>query len=134
MYNNFKQHFNSTNRTKQFAKSLRRPLTPAENRFWFYVKGKKLLGLKFRRQHPVGNFIADFYCHELKLVVEIDGNVHLLNAQKIRDIERDLKLKELGLSVLRFSNEDVFFNAQVIDEEVKKIIDKKQPHPPRLRA
>jgi very-short-patch-repair endonuclease len=128
MYNNFKQHFNSTSRTKQFAKSLRRPLTPAENRFWFYVKGRKLFGFKFRRQHPVGNFIADFYCHELKLVVEIDGNIHSLNTQKIRDFERDLRMKELGLNVLRFSNEDVFFNAQIIVEEVKKIIDKKQPH------
>lgn len=121
----YTQHYNAENKTKSFAKALRRPLTPAENRFWYFVRDKKLFGLKFRRQHPIGNFIADFYCHEYKLVIEIDGNVHLINSQKIKDLERDRIMKEEGLTVIRFSNEDVFFNPQIIEIELKKHLETK---------
>lgn len=107
--------------TRELAKTFRRSLTPAENRFWFFVKGKKMLGLKFRRQHPIGNFIADFYCHELKLVIELDGPVHNSDKAKKSDSFRTFKINELGLRVLRFSNDNVFFNVAGIKEEVRKV-------------
>ena len=84
-----------------------------------------MFGFKFRRQHPLSKFIADFYCHELKLVVEIDGTVHDLKRVQEYDSERESKIKELGLSVLRFSNSDVFHNPDFIELEIKKFIDMK---------
>lgn len=117
---NYTHHYDAQKTTRELAKTLRNSLTPAESRFWFYVKSKKMLGLKFRRQHPIGNFIADFYCHELKLVIEIDGGVHYSAKTKAADSSRTLKINELGLTVLRFSNQDVFYNVSGIEEKVRK--------------
>jgi len=60
----------------QHAKALRRSSTEAEERLWVELRNKKLKGLKFRRQHPIDKWIVDFYCHEKKLVIELDGSVH----------------------------------------------------------
>ena len=83
------------------AKRLRKNMTPAEVKLWSALKGKKLDGLKFRRQHPVGNFILDFYCPVYKLVMEVDGEIH--NYQKDRDRARTSKLEEYGYKVIGFS-------------------------------
>ena len=116
------QYYRSTKRTEQNAKALRKPLTPAEELFWKIVRNLNLLGLKFRRQHPIGPFIADFYCHELKLVVEIDGDVHDLEDVKQYDVQRENYIKELGLKVLRFQNGDVFKNAHLIEEALRVVM------------
>ncbi len=115
----YTQNYLAKPRIKGIAKSLRRPLTPAENRFWYYVRNRRMLGLKFRRQHPLGRFIADFYCHELKLVVEIDGTIHDLKHIQEYDLERETQIKNLGLTVLRFSNDDVFRNGDFIEREIR---------------
>lgn len=116
------QYYQSTPRTEKNAKALRKPLTPAEELFWQMVRNRNLLGLKFRRQHPIGPFIADFYCHDLKLVIEIDGDVHELENVKQYDKEREDHIKELGLRVLRFKNDDVFLNSHIIEEELKTVV------------
>ncbi len=116
------QYYQSTKRTEQNAKALRKSLTPTEELFWKIVRNRNLLGLKFRRQHPIGPFIADFYCHELKLVVEIDGDVHELEDVKQRDAQRENYIRELGLKVLRFQNDDVFKNAHLIEEALQAVI------------
>jgi very-short-patch-repair endonuclease len=67
-----------------------------------------MFGLKFRRQHPVGNYILDFYCAELKLCIEVDGGVHELFATAMHDVERSGELSKLGIHVVRVRNEDVF--------------------------
>lgn len=103
------------------AKELRRNQTPAEERLWKILRSHKLNGLKFRRQHPVSRFIADFYCHELKLIIELDGSIHLLEEVKAYDIMREKKLKALGLTVIRFSNEQVFTEPEVILNSVLKL-------------
>lgn len=126
MYNKFTQHYSSKARTKSRARELRKNMTPAEIRFWHYVKNKQMHGLKFRRQHPLGNFIADFYCHELKLVVEIDGGIHELSKIQERDKEREDKIKELGLSVLRFSNFEVYYNPDFVELTIKEFMDLKR--------
>ena len=123
MYNNFSMHFKAMPGIKSKARSLRRPLTPAEYRFWLYVRNRKMSGFKFRRQHPISNFIVDFYCHRLRLVVEIDGGIHNLEHIKKYDLEREAKLKDLGLSVLRFSNEDVFYNPDFVELTIKEFIE-----------
>jgi len=118
------QYYQSIKRTELNAITLRKPLTPAEERFWKMARNRNLLGLKFRRQHPIGPFIADFYCHELKLVVEIDGDVHDLEDVKQYDEQRENYIKELGLKVLRFQNGDVFKNARIIEEALRLLMAK----------
>ena len=119
MKSKYSHYYGATPRIFTNAKNLRKPLTPAEELFWKMVRNRKLLGLKFRRQHPVASFIADFYCHELLLVIEIDGTIHELKEVIEYDKEREIKIIELGLNVLRFKNEDVFFNPDFIEETIK---------------
>ena len=87
------------------AKYLRKNMTQAELQLWEQLKGKKLLGLRFRAQHPIDIFIADFYCHPLKLVVEVDGRIHKTKEQQEYDLGREGELENWGIRVIRFTNE-----------------------------
>ena len=69
-------HKNANPKLYEFGRTLRKEMTEAENKLWESIRSKKLNGIKFRRQHPLHNYIADFYCYEVKLVIEIDGAVH----------------------------------------------------------
>ncbi len=82
--------YNSSGMKIQFAKDLRKKLTPAEKKLWQILRGGKIGGHKFRRQHVIGQFIADFYCHKSKLVVEADGEIHNLIENKRYDNTRNL--------------------------------------------
>ncbi|MCX6753113.1 MAG: DUF559 domain-containing protein [Candidatus Nomurabacteria bacterium] len=104
------------------AKELRKNQTEAEIKFWNEVlKNEKLKNFKFTTQKPIDNFIVDFYCSALGLIIEIDGNIHKF--QKARDTERDNILKEkFGLRILRYTNEEVLNNAEfVLDDLIKRI-------------
>lgn len=89
------------------AKWLRENLTDTEKILWNELKGNKILKLRFKPQHPIDVFIADFYCHKLKLVIEIDGGVHQEKSQQEYDIGRTFELVDLGIKVIRFQNEEV---------------------------
>jgi very-short-patch-repair endonuclease len=89
------------------ARELRKNLTPAERKLWDFLRSKNLGGYKFRRQHPISYYIADFYCHSLRLVIELDGGVHDTLEQKEHDVGRELELRNLGLHIIRFRNEEV---------------------------
>ena len=89
---------------RSFAKRLRRDMTEAEERLWQELRDRRLDGIKFRRQAPVGRFVADFLCAEAMLIVEIDGSQH---ADSEHDRLRDAELKARGFRVLRFWNDDV---------------------------
>ena len=91
----------------EWAKAMRAEMTPAEKSVWELLKSKRLLGLRFRAQHPIDIFIADFYCHSLKLVIEIDGGIHLPKAQKEYDIGREAEMERFGIQVIRFTNEEI---------------------------
>ena len=110
-----------------YARELRRNPTPAERLLWEYLKNRQAAGLKFRRQHPLGKFIADFYCHERKLIVELDGTIHDTREQKEADKGRTYELNEMGIKVIRFSNEEVLAN---IKDVLKKIIEATTAHNP----
>jgi len=98
---------------KQVCRDLRRASTRAERMLWEEIRGRKFLGLKFYRQYPLfvdtsGQetfFVADFYCHEQKLVIELDGGIH--NYQNRQDLKRTEAIRALGISVVRFKNEDI---------------------------
>ena len=89
---------------RNFARSMRREPTEAESRLWQELRGRRLDSIKFRRQVPVGRYVADFLCAEARLIVEIDGSQH---AESRHDQERDAELKARGFRVLRFWNDDV---------------------------
>jgi leucyl-tRNA synthetase len=98
----------------QLVRGLRRNATPEENLLWQNLRNRKMRGYKFLRQHPVfyeqmvnrnSFFVADFYCAEKKLIIELDGHIH--DFQKEYDRDRESILKELGLKVIRFKNEEL---------------------------
>ncbi len=97
------------------AKMLRKNMTGAEKLLWEQLKGKKILELRFRSQHPIDIFIADFYCHPLKLVIEVDGGIHKSKEQNEYDIGRTAELNYWGIEVVRFTNEE-------IENDIKKVI------------
>src|SRR5262245_2117178 len=92
-------------KVRQNARGLRRAMTIPERLLWGKLRGGRLAELKFRRQHPIGAYVADFYCHEHHLVVELDGNSHIGTAEY--DLQREQYLLNAGLRVIRFSNDDV---------------------------
>jgi len=85
------------------AKALRNAPTHAEIIMWSYLK-QRPLKYKFRRQHPISIYMADFYCHSLKLIIEIDGSIHDTEEARIHDIERRNYLEREGIKFLRFTN------------------------------
>ncbi len=105
---------------KPLRKNLRNNSTSAEAGLWNYLKGKKLLGRKFRRQASIGNYIVDFYCPGEKLVIELDGEVHQYDKNNEDDRHRDIYMKHLGITVLRFENKLVFEYLDKVLKEIEK--------------
>jgi very-short-patch-repair endonuclease len=104
------------------AKALRRVGTPAEETLWEILRDRTILGLKFRRQQPIGPYVADFYCHELKLIVEVDGLVHDGDRQIANDRNRDANLAALGCTILRFTNDEVLLNAPSVLSRIASVV------------
>lgn len=102
------------------AKKLRKEMPPAEQRLWAHIRRKQLGGFRFRRQHTVGHYIADFACLEAKLIVELDGDQHGRGDGPMRDARRDDFLREQGFEVLRFWNNAVY---EEIDSVLESILD-----------
>lgn len=110
------------------AEELRNAMTAAEDILWqqLHINAWKL---KFRRQHPISNYIVDFYCHALKLVVEVDGGIHDVEEVKRFDETRESALQDLGLTVMRFKNEDVFKNSNAVLKKIGETISVLQSAP-----
>lgn len=101
------------------AKKLRNNVTVTEMILWGRLK-EYFPALKFRRQHPISNYIADFYCHTQKLVIELDGSIHNLPDVKNNDELRQKDLEDLGLKVIRFTNKDISQNLEVTLKIIEK--------------
>ena len=106
------------------ARNLRKELTDAEELLWQELRSRKLNGWKFRRQHPVSRYVADFYCCEKRLVVEVDGSVHDENEQKEYDEARTKDLASMGIQVLRFRNSEVEENVTDVLRRIREFVDK----------
>jgi very-short-patch-repair endonuclease len=102
----------------QRAREMRHPLTPAEAKVWQRVRNQQL-GVKIRRQHPIGHFIADFYCASARLVIEIDGDSHAEPDQAEYDSARTRWLEVRGYRVIRFHNNDVHANIEGVLRAIK---------------
>ena len=119
-------HYSASKTIFQYAEVLRKNMTEAEKIVWVRLCKNKL-GVRIRRQHPIDKYIADFYCHELKLVIEIDGGIHLSKENKESDVNKDITLNKFGIEITRFTNEQVINNIdQVIEEITNKIEELKQ--------
>jgi very-short-patch-repair endonuclease len=112
----------------QNARELRQKMTETEETFWRHARGKKCQGIKFRRQHPVGSFVLDFYWAEKKVGIEIDGSIHDRHDIKENDEGRSKTLEELGIRVIRFTNEEVKDNIAGVIRRIVLFADS-VPHP-----
>jgi len=99
------QNYGATKSTFVKARSLRKRMTKSEKLLWNKLRKRQLNGMHFRKQHPVDCYIVDFYCHQAQLVIEVDGKIHQF--QKEYDRNRQKVLESLGLTVIRFKNEEV---------------------------
>jgi len=104
------------------ARELRQRATPAERRLWALLRTWRLGGFKFRRQAPLWGFVADFYCPEAGLVLELDGGIHATTQHITYDSERDALLAGRGLHVLRIPNQDVFDSPETVCETILKVL------------
>ena len=104
---------------KQASRDLRNNMTEAEKKLWYRIKSKQINNLNFNRQKIIGNYIADFYCHQLKIVIEIDGGQHYMKDGLERDKARDEHIASLGIKTIRFTNIEVLNN---IDGVIFKIL------------
>ncbi len=106
----------------QYAEVLRKNMTEAEKIVWERLC-KNQLDVRIRRQHPIFKYIADYYCHELKLVIEIDGEIHLSKENSEYDISREITLNEFGIQTIRFTNAQVTSGIEQVIEKIKKKIE-----------
>ena len=116
---------------KKTPRQLRKQSTPAESLLWLSLKNRQLLGLKFRRQHPIQGYIVDFCCHEHQVVIEVDGDVHALEENQKRDQFRQNIIEQAGYRVFRFTNQEVGESKEEVlehlYEELKKCLPSPQP-------
>jgi very-short-patch-repair endonuclease len=112
--------------SKKKRQYLRNNVTNAEKLLWSKLRGKRLSGLKFRRQCGIGNYIVDFYCPELKLAIEIDGDVHGYKAQRNKDMRKQEYLINLGIKLLRFTNGDI---TESMDGVLQHVLSNHPPSP-----
>ena len=111
--NHYNQHL------RKFAKENRNSMTKAEACLWKYALSKRqMLGYQFRRQRPISNYIVDFICLPLKLIIEVDGYSHQIQENEIKDIQRQNNLEELDYKILRFKDSEVLNEIN----EVKRVI------------
>lgn len=109
------------------ARGLRRSMTDAEQRLWRYLRNRRLIGKKFRRQHEIDRYIVDFVCPEAALIVELDGGQHA--EIMAADAHRTGRLESLGYRVLRFWNNDVLTNTEAVLGVILEAVARAAPHP-----
>jgi len=105
----------------KLAKELRKAETEAEKILWSKLNRNQILNLQFRRQHPINIFIADFYCPKIKLVIELDGSIHELPEYQSHDIGRTEVLNDFGITVIRFTNEQIVEQIDSTIESIKTV-------------
>jgi very-short-patch-repair endonuclease len=121
-------YFNARPKIMEAARLLRDNMTSFEKLVWERVKGKQICGLRFRRQHPIDIFIADFYCHEARLVVEIDGEIH--GRQKDYDIGRTVEMGKYDITVIRFTNNEVLSGIEEVISRIEEAVNERIKSPP----
>ncbi len=109
----------------EYARALRKESTSPEIKLWSILRNRQMNGLKFRRQHPVEKYIADFYCDELRLIIELDGESHFTTEGKVSDAVRSKFLQEKGYKIIRFSNEEIGESLEAVIQSIYAITEEK---------
>lgn len=115
-----KMFYGASPLTFERAKWLRENQTVSEVKLWNHIKNKQILDLRFKRQHPISIFIADFYCHKLKLVIEVDGEIHLNKKALEYDEGRSAELDKFEIKVIRFTNNQVLEDIENVISAIKQ--------------
>ncbi len=110
---------------RRLRQELRNQATPAEHKLWYFLRGRNLLGFKFRRQHSIGRYILDFYCLELRLGIELDGGHHFAPEQMTKDAERSAWLRHFRLKIIRVPNDEVMNNIDGVVEYLGVVVTKR---------
>ena len=108
--------------THENARELRRRETEAEQKLWALLRNRQLKGKKFRRQHALDKYVVDFYCNESKLAIELDGNFHKETDVKKYDSSRTASLNEIGITVLRFWNEEIINDSEKVLQKISECL------------
>lgn len=116
------KHYNKQSE-KEKRRALRKDQTYCEKIVWVFLRDRRTLGYKFRRQYSVDQFVIDFYSPELKLAVEIDGEVHNIPKQKDHDEKRQEKLEQYGITFIRITNEELLGNPNKAFDKIEKVIE-----------
>jgi very-short-patch-repair endonuclease len=106
----------------RIAGDLRKSMTPAEKILWERLRNRQIKGFRFRRQHPIKDFIVDFFCYDAMLVIEVDGEVHSDEHQHERDEQRTNILNRLGIRELRFTNQDVINQTDKVINKIESAL------------
>ena len=114
--------FYSDQTTINLAKELRRNMTPYEKILWQRLRTKKLAGFRFRRQHPIKFYIADFYCHSARLVIEVDGPIHNRIDRREHDQQRDGVIEDFGIMIIRFSNDEIRYHLKQVLKKIEEVL------------
>ena len=112
-----------TKSLKPLSQKLRSDQTDAERKLWDRINRDQLLGFRFNRQKPLLNYIVDFYCSKAKLIIELDGSQHYEPDYQEKDALRDAELNSLGFTVMRFSNDEVYFEIEDVVEQIYWFLD-----------
>jgi len=110
---------------RRFARGMRREPTRAEGRIWSWLRGRRFSDWKFRRQHPIGRFILDFYSAELKLAIELDGSHHSTEWMIDHESQRMRELRGRGIEVIRIQNELLIRDPESVSEYIKNVIERR---------
>jgi very-short-patch-repair endonuclease len=116
----FTAPFKSWRKLKDAARQMRHASTPAEDKLWRALRGRRVANAKFRRQHAIDHFIVDFVCIEQKLVVEVDGEIHI--QQRAYDHQRSAYIRQRDFRILRFSNDEVLQNIEGVVQAIKEAL------------
>lgn len=118
--------YGASTRTVKKAEMLRSSMTPAEKHLWRRLRKNRLKGFRFKPQHPISEFVVDFYCHKARLVIEVDESYHENPIQKDYDKNRDYILKEFGLTILRFTDHQVIKETESVIQTILEHLTIKQ--------
>ncbi|MEH8048130.1 endonuclease domain-containing protein [Gallibacterium anatis] len=111
---------------KELSQKLRSNQTDAERKLWQRINRDQLLGFRFNRQKPLLNYIVDFYCAKAKLIIELDGSHHYEPEYQEKDRQRDDELRSLGFTVMRFSNDEIYYEIEAVVEQIYLFLEQVQ--------
>jgi very-short-patch-repair endonuclease len=115
----------------RIARKLRKHQTNAENYLWYFLRNRRLSGYKFKRQYPIKSYVVDFICLEMGIIIELDGSQHLLQVN--RDTARDYSLLNLGYTILRFWNDQIFRDTKMVLTTIKTTLEASEFSPSKPR-